>query len=92
MQWKIGNMSGMFLQYSVLYGLFIHSTFIFQFVNNLLALLLCKINLIEIFNRDDFFSEFVASRNIEFLNDSTFTWGIYGREQALRFRTQIQDT
>ena len=51
--------------------------FFYLFVNKFSALLLCKINVLDIFNMGDFFQIFVISRTIEILIESNFWLGTY---------------
>ena len=47
----------------------------YEFLNNFLKLLLCKTNVLNIFNTADFFQIFVASQNTEDLMNSNFRFG-----------------
>ena len=47
------------------------NSFVYQFVDNFPALL-CKINVLDFFNMDDFFQIFVILRNTEILIESNY--------------------
>ena len=49
----------------------------FEFFNNFLALLLCKINVLDIFDVRDFLNIFVISRSTEILIKSNFWLRMY---------------
>ena len=51
--------------------------FFYQFVDNFSALLLCKINVLDIFDTGNFFQIFVISRSTEILIESNFWLEMY---------------
>ena len=55
----------------------LNNYFVYQFVNNFLALLLCKIHDFDFFDFDDFFQIFVISRKNEILIELSYWLGMY---------------
>ena len=55
----------------------LYNNFFNQFFNNFLALLLCKIKVLIIFDMGDFFHVFVISRTTEILIESKLWFGMY---------------
>ena len=51
--------------------------FFYQFVSNFLALLLCKINVLDIYDMGDSIQIFFTSWNTEILIESNFWLGVY---------------
>ena len=58
---------------------FIKHYFFKQFINNFSALLLCEINIMDIFDMGNFFQIFVISRSTEILIEPKFCFGMYVR-------------